>query len=514
MKTMLITPIVLLAALANAAELTYPIVDTGQIRCYNNRTEIEYPKAGRHFFGQDAHYNGNQPTYRDNGDGTVTDLVTRLMWTQNPGGKKTFGQAVAGASVCQIGGYDDWRLPTIKELYSLILFSGTDPDPRNLDTSKQKPYIDTQYFKFNYGDPKEGDRIIDSQFATCTKYLSTTMHGNETMFGLNFADGRIKGYPFGRQARMPERGEKTYYVLYVRGNPKYGKNDFKDNGDGTVTDKATGLMWMKFDSGHLKASENKDGKLNWLKALEWAENLEYADYDDWRLPNAKELHSIVDYSRCPDATKSAAIDPVFEVTSITNEGGKKDYPFYWTSTSHCSVFSAEAAVYVAFGRSPGWMQDRRTFRRQLLDVHGAGSQRSDPKAGDASKFPYGRGPQGDVIRIYNYIRCVRSGVARPRTSGPPVEMSYRTQRMRSIRSPMQMGNRMRNQNRSMEQMPERSPSGNDFIRRLDRNGDGKVSQQEFDGPSDHFRQFDRNNDGYLSADEAPQGPPPSRNRRR
>lgn len=477
-----------------AADLPYSIVDTGQIRCYNNRTEIEYPKAGKDFFGQDAHYNGNQPNYRDNGDGTVTDLVTRLMWTQNPGGKKTFEQAVAGASVCRVGGYDDWRLPTIKELYSLILFTGTDPDPRSVDSSRQQPFIDTKYFKFSYGDPGVGDRIIDSQFATCTKYLSTTMHGEETMFGVNFADGRIKGYGL----RTP-RGEKTFYALYVRGNPDYGKNDFKDNGDGTITDHATGLMWMKLDSGHLKAGPNKDGKLNWQQALEWAENLDYAGHNDWRLPNAKELQSIVDYSRCPDVTNSAAINPVFDVTPITNEGGKRDYPFYWSSTSHCSVFRAEAAAYVAFGRSPGWMQDRRTFRRQLLDVHGAGSQRSDPKTGNASKFPFGRGPQGDVIRINNFVRCVRGGVAELRTSGPPIEMKYQPQ-MES--------------NRRAEAMPRRRPFGEDFVRRLDRNGDGKVSRQEFDGPADHFDLLDRNSDGYLSADEAPQGPPPPTNNRR
>jgi hypothetical protein len=42
------------------------------------------------------------------------------------------------------------------------------------------------------------------------------------------------------------------------------------------------------------------------------------------------------------------------------------------------------------------------------DVHGAGSQRSDPKAGDPANFPQGRGPQGDAIRIYNFVRLVRS----------------------------------------------------------------------------------------------------------
>lgn len=86
------------------ADQTYTIVDTGQIRCYSNTTEIEYPRAGAAFFGQDAHYNGNRPAYKDNKDGTVTDLNTGLMWTQDPGSKKTFNQAVAGAPKCKVGG--------------------------------------------------------------------------------------------------------------------------------------------------------------------------------------------------------------------------------------------------------------------------------------------------------------------------------------------------------------------------------------------------------------------------
>jgi hypothetical protein len=42
-----------------------------------------------------------------------------------------------------------------------------------------------------------------------------------------------------------------------------------------------------------------------------------------------------------------------------------------------------------------------------IDVHGAGAQRSDPKAGDPANWPTGHGPQGDAIRIYNYVRLVR-----------------------------------------------------------------------------------------------------------
>ncbi len=59
--------------------LTYPVVDTGQIKFYDNRTEIELPVLGNIFFGQDANYHGFKPNYKDNSDGTVTDMNTGLM---------------------------------------------------------------------------------------------------------------------------------------------------------------------------------------------------------------------------------------------------------------------------------------------------------------------------------------------------------------------------------------------------------------------------------------------------
>ena len=112
---------------APASNLSYVIVDTGQDKCYDNSREITCPQFGGAFYGQDAQYQSIQPTYQDNGDSTVTDLNTGLMWQQDPGDKMPYQEAVANASSFNLAGYDDWRLPTIKELYSLILFSGTDP---------------------------------------------------------------------------------------------------------------------------------------------------------------------------------------------------------------------------------------------------------------------------------------------------------------------------------------------------------------------------------------------------
>jgi len=477
-----------------SVQYSYPIVDTGQVRCYNDRHEIHYPARGEPFFGQDAQYRGLQPSYRDNGDGTVSDLTTGLMWQQDPGSKMSWRQAMAGASRCRLGGHHDWRLPTVKELYSLILFSGTDPDPGTTSDRGQRPFIDTDYFRFAYGDPSKGERLIDAQFATSTKYVSTTMVGDATMFGVNFADGRIKGYPI---IDPRSRRDKTFFVLYVRGNPAYGANDFHDNGDGTITDRATGLTWAQLDSGHLRAGEKRDGRLNWQQALEWVEELKYAGHDDWRLPNAKELQSIVDYSRSPDTTRSPAIAPIFKVSTITRGDGRRGFPCYWSGTTHATTGQATAAAYVAFGESLGWMQDPRTRGYRLLDVHGAGSQRSDPKSGDPSRYPRGRGPQGDVIYIDNFVRPVRGGQAALVQQGPALEMPV-----------ARIPSGPRTQSRQPAQ-PRGDRRGH-FTRRFDRDGDGRVSPAEFPGPGHHFQRFDRNRDGYLSDAEAPPPPPQRR----
>jgi hypothetical protein len=384
----------------------YPIVGTNQTKYYDNSTEISTPTAGSAFYGQNAMYSGNTPKYVNNGDGTVTDMVTGLMWQQTPdrnsdgtinsSDKVTYTQAVDGASSCKTGGHTDWRLPTIKELYSLIIFSGVDPIVEGTSTSGLTPFINTDYFKFNYGDLTAGERIIDAQYVSSTLYVDYTMLTSKTAFGVNFADGRIKGYGL----TDPRGGEKTFYLLYVRGNSEYGKNNFVDNGNGTISDNATGLMWMQNDNGT---------GMNWQDALKYADTTQFAGYTDWRLPDAKELQSIVDYTRSPSTTSSAAIDPLFICTKITNEAGNDDYPFYWTNTTHAKPTSGSATAYICFGRAMGYMVDpMNSSNAGWIDVHGAGCQRSDPKTGNASDFPHGFGPQGDAIRILNYVRLVRS----------------------------------------------------------------------------------------------------------
>ncbi len=380
----------------------YVVIDTGQTNCYNNTASIFPPATGQPFYGQDAQIQGHLPAYTNNGNGTITDLGTGLMWVQARGTNQvSWAEALSYATTCRVGGYSDWRMPTIKELYSLVQFIGADGIGFT-STTGYIPFIDTNNFGFAYGgnSTNVGDRVIDAQDWSATPYVSTTMNGDATIFGYNFTDGRLKGYP--RYDPMNTSINQSNYVRYVRGNTSYGINNFIINGDGTISDKATLLMWSRNDNGT---------GINWSNALAWvqAQNASnYLGHADWRLPNAKELHTLVDYTRSPDTTASAAINPVFNCTAITNEAGQPDFPWYWSGTTLMTTPTSGEGVYICFGRAMGYMGG------SWLDVHGAGAQRSDPKGGSLSSYNYASNgyysalaPQGDAVRIYNYVRLVR-----------------------------------------------------------------------------------------------------------
>lgn len=89
---------------------------------------------------------------------------------------------------------------------------------------------------------------------------------------------------------------------------------FVDNGDETVTDLETNLMWKKTDQGT---------EMNWLTALSSCEDLDFAGHTDWRVPNIKELKSILDHS----SSINPQINSIFTTTA-------SDYTHYWSSTSN------------------------------------------------------------------------------------------------------------------------------------------------------------------------------------
>lgn len=228
------------------------------------------------------------------------------------------------------------------------------------------------------------DRVSkDEQNWTSNYYVGVTQQGRgDAAFGVNSGTGHIKAYP------AMVRGHFGNYVRAVRGSA-YGNNEFIDNGDGTISDVASGLMWMQNDNG---------SGVNWEDALAYAKAMDFAGYTDWRLPNVKELQSIADYTRSPTAQNTdnvgPAINEMFTCTEIINEAGDDDYAFYWSSTS--AYVNPDRpdyyyAWYVAFGSASN---------PEGVDMHGAGAVRFSAKSEGSPKTDDGE-------RVFNYVRLVR-----------------------------------------------------------------------------------------------------------
>jgi len=276
-----------------------PLPDTGITKCYNDTVEIPCPSPGQDFYGQDGNYTINPPSYTKldaNGNvlpdsattwGMVKDNVTGLIWENktvdgsihDAGKTYTWDDAqsvfIAQLNASNFGGHNDWRLPSREELRSIV------------DYSRYNPAINTGYFP-NTQSNSYSSSSTDASY-TSRAWLMSFYYGSDGSYAKS----------------------NSYYVRAVRGGQSGSSANLVINNDGTVTDTTTGLMWQQ-------ATGNNGVAMTWKAALAYCENLSLADYTDWRLPNIKELSSLVDLSRY-----NPAIDPKFSESSD-----------YWSSSTH------------------------------------------------------------------------------------------------------------------------------------------------------------------------------------
>jgi hypothetical protein len=235
-------------------------------------------------FGEDADYTINAPSYTNNGNGTITDNVTGLMWQQTDGGEMTVESAATYVTALRLGGYANWRLPTAHEGFSI------------LNHQNNNPAVNTTYFSITTA---EYWWSSDKQVGDATKIWCTN------------AGGGVGNHP--KSETVSAGGVKRFHVRAVRNITASTTvaNPFTDNADGTIKDNLTGLTWQKVPN---------TATLTWEQALVYAEGLTLGAASDWRLPNIKELESIND---------ERIVTPSVSTTYFPAIGVKN----YWSSTS-------------------------------------------------------------------------------------------------------------------------------------------------------------------------------------
>ncbi len=215
--------------------------DTGQTDSYTD------------LFGEDSDYEINPPSCTDNEDGTVTDNVTGLVWQQdgeNPVGYD-LDAAVRFCEDLELGGHGDWRVPSLGELLTTVDYGLWNPaaDPSCFTGFRRNSYYFTSTSTV---DPSWSRRVVLAL---------------NPMYGIVETGGSSVRCVREEQPQVPE--------------------GLMDNGNGTVTDLATGLVWQQGET---------DEYVSWTDALAYCEDLVLADEDDWRLPNIRELYTLVDLS--------------------------------------------------------------------------------------------------------------------------------------------------------------------------------------------------------------------------
>ena len=291
--------------------LTLGNICTGQNKCYNNNEDetITCPTSeSADFFGQDAYYANLgkcAPQSFTSSSNVIVDNNTGLTWEKSPSTDTyTWDNRATHCNDLNSSNYDgknNWRVPNPLELLTIVDNSTYDPATNSNFTGMPTGEDDTYPCLWT-----------NKEYNGDTNYAYVFGSSNGEYYGyLNSYVSVSKTY--------------TCKILCVSGNELVPatSSDFVASSDGkTVTDNRTGLMWQK---------EYATDK-TWKLALKYCEDLTYAGYSDWRLPNKNELASLVNYE------KSASPYSYFQNMPST---------YFWSSST--LVGWTSYAWYVNFG---------------------------------------------------------------------------------------------------------------------------------------------------------------------
>ncbi|HBA87734.1 MAG TPA: hypothetical protein DCZ75_07015 [Geobacter sp.] len=342
----LLAAALLAPAAGGAATLPAPTARTGATLCYDAAGN-QVPCAGS---GQDggtlAGVAWPSPRFRDNGDGTLSDLLSGLDWTRDanapgpaacsPGLTKNWQSALSYAKCLNDNAYlgkSDWRLPNVNELRTL-LHGG-------------KGTVSTWLTESGFINVASG------------RYKSSTAGiGNLvlTPWTVNMDDGSVQGYNHlaadhvwpvrsgsgAAAAPVPRTGSTQCYDFgtssltsqctgtgqdgELKAGAAWPEPRFTASQE-TVVDNLTGLEWLK-DGTSASIGGCSGGLLSWQGALSFVDCLNqklYLNKDDWRMPNLNELESL---------GANAGNDVYFYLTDTTPGFLLNQNLQYWSSTSY------------------------------------------------------------------------------------------------------------------------------------------------------------------------------------
>ena len=345
-----------------------PVPDTGQTVCYDGSgNPIACPSPGQPFYGQDGNISINPSAYTkldDRGNALpdsapswtmVKDNITGLTWEMktnqdgvknysdphdadntytwydsnpatNGGDAGTPGEGtdtedfIKALNDAGYGGYSDWRLPTDKELAYIVDYSVPFPGPT----------IDAGYFPNTaaswYWSGSTLAGFTDN--AWLVHFDHSYVHAFFKYSSLYVRAVRGSGFS-GADSRAPV-GASTASVGYT------------DNGDGTITDTATGLMWQQAGASGM----------TWEQALAYCEGLDLGGHADWRLPSIKELRSLAETSR---------YNPSVHTTYFPDSAAS----WYWSGTTRATTTYDAWVVNFYFGDVDGYNKTNGYYVRAV-----------------------------------------------------------------------------------------------------------------------------------------------------